>query len=750
MLGLQRLLYGPLRPIEVEQLYEKAWFAITETCLAMTIFREDLGAWFYILFVSLLIGKVWGWIGEGRVEILDQQPPANPRIFHARLASSLVLSIIFDLYFLDYTVETVRVQVRPNMIVMFAFEFAVLSVNSVSTCIRYCISLREIAVSHKQVQMRIQERREQIARERRQREQGASDPTSPLDEEIDEEGIDVPGWEEKGRWIFYLDLATGKAHQPLFIWSLRLTRSDFIKLVLYLTFFCVLCVFYGMPIHIIRDVAITIRSFYKRIADFVKYRQATQDMHARYPDATAEELGAENVCIICREPMRVWRPEEAQAAATAGGSDERLRPKKLPCGHVLHFSCLRSWLERQQNCPTCRQPVLVSPPPRGGAQGNVGAQPGAGGNAAGGAPGGQQRPGQNRIRFFNFGPLRLGFGAGPDIHRLAQQMQNPPAPQDPQAVQQARTRLDGRSGPASSSILIRAQIESIERQLLQEVNSLQIQSQELATVRTLVSELARLRTLGHLNQGMAAQPGQTSTQTQNAPQGLPPLPRMAAAPIHIFGAQENPAPQQSFPEGLTIPPGWSLIPLQRINGGHPPGVAPHAAPGPSAQQHADNNSSGAGPTDQPTQVHQHHHSSADVNRDPASSRSGLSHGASRGSTDTMRPPAPSTNDGSEQAHDSRQSSNSGERSVVQTPAESSTESLPPNHDRAAPPSSSNPSHLSERPPAPPDRKVDSILGRGTQGESSSTARERDEQGASGIQLPNWRSHATTIEDEDSN
>lgn len=43
MYGLQRLCFGQLRPIEVEQLYEKAWFAITETALAMTIFREEVG-----------------------------------------------------------------------------------------------------------------------------------------------------------------------------------------------------------------------------------------------------------------------------------------------------------------------------------------------------------------------------------------------------------------------------------------------------------------------------------------------------------------------------------------------------------------------------------------------------------------------------------------------------------------------------------------------------------------------------------
>lgn len=37
--------------------------------------------------------------------------------------------------------------------------------------------------------------------------------------------------------------------------------------------------------------------------------------------------------------------------------------KKLHCGHLFHVHCLRSWLERQNICPTCR--ALVIPPENG-------------------------------------------------------------------------------------------------------------------------------------------------------------------------------------------------------------------------------------------------------------------------------------------------------------------------------------------------------------------------------------------------
>ena len=66
----------------------------------------------------------------------------------------------------------------------------------------------------------------------------------------------------------------------------------------------------------------------------------------RYADATEEDLASgDNVCIICREDM-------------VSGC------KKLPCNHIFHTSCLRSWFQRQQICPTCRMDVLRQPRPQ--------------------------------------------------------------------------------------------------------------------------------------------------------------------------------------------------------------------------------------------------------------------------------------------------------------------------------------------------------------------------------------------------
>lgn len=36
--------------------------------------------------------------------------------------------------------------------------------------------------------------------------------------------------------------------------------------------------------------------------------------------------------------------------------------KKLPCNHIFHTACLRSWFQRQQTCPTCRLNILRPTP----------------------------------------------------------------------------------------------------------------------------------------------------------------------------------------------------------------------------------------------------------------------------------------------------------------------------------------------------------------------------------------------------
>jgi E3 ubiquitin-protein ligase synoviolin len=627
MYGLQRLCYGALRPIEIEQLYEKAWFAITETCLAMTIFREEVGAWFLVMFVALLTGKVWGWIGDGRVEVLEQQPPANPRLFHIRLTISLGMSVLYDLGLMNYTINTVIQQARPNMMVMFLFEFAILTTSSFATSFRYCISLIEAKVVKKQTQERLLERRREVREERaemiRQREAAVaaagegsdavpSDEPLPSEDDVDEMDIEVPGWETKGHWVLTLDLITGKS--ALLASSFTSAHYlDFVKLGIYVTFFVILLMFYGLPIHIMRDLFLTARSFTKRLTAFMKYRRATRDMNKLYEDATVEDIQREDTCIICREEMRPWSVTNPQPPLAAPGAipparpattvNERSRPKKLPCGHILHLGCLKSWLERQQMCPTCRRSVVVDPQqaqrdaaninPAGGA-----AQPALPGqqDGAGAPPPAANRGAGRGMRMLNLGPVRIGFGQA-NLQDLAQGLGGAQPGQEnaagggprvyglelgiPRRLQpQPQQPAQGGANSSTSSTL-QDHLQQVEQQIVAEIRSLQITQQELQLVQLLQAELARLRLI---------QSGQADSLTANFQ--MPQMPQLGPLPgrhapvvtmpvpqMQRHGARSNaaaiPAGSADLPPGVTIPEGWSLLPLQRFDGltGVPPAAS---------------------------------------------------------------------------------------------------------------------------------------------------------------------------------
>ena len=151
---------------------------------------------------------------------------------------------------------------------------------------------------------------------------------------------DTP-WENKSVYLLYTELFLG-----------------FAKVILYILFMGIMIKVHTLPLFAIRPMYLTTRAFKKAVHDVIMSRRAIRNMNSLYPNATAEDFeSSDNVCIICREEMQA-----APAAApnrVAGGN--AARAKKLPCGHIFHINCLRSWFQRQQTCPTCRIDVLRAP-----------------------------------------------------------------------------------------------------------------------------------------------------------------------------------------------------------------------------------------------------------------------------------------------------------------------------------------------------------------------------------------------------
>lgn len=122
----------------------------------------------------------------------------------------------------------------------------------------------------------------------------------------------------------------------------------FIRVILYFVFMSLMIKIHTFPLFAIRPMYLSLRSFKKTFNDVIMSRRAIRNLNNMYPDVTPEQLAnySDTICIICREEM----------SSAPGDTSQQI--KKLPCDHIFHKNCLRSWFQRQQTCPTCRTTVL--------------------------------------------------------------------------------------------------------------------------------------------------------------------------------------------------------------------------------------------------------------------------------------------------------------------------------------------------------------------------------------------------------
>ncbi|TFK25494.1 hypothetical protein FA15DRAFT_668368 [Coprinopsis marcescibilis] len=385
---VQRLFFGPLRANEVERLYDRLWFFITESLLAFTIFRDEFDTSFAFMFGFLLFVKSFHWLASDRIEWMDQRPyPGPPLLFHVRMILLFALLWATDFVMFVFTIEH-TLTVGVGGMVLFASEYGILLASVMNTISKYLLSAYEL---------------------RRAGQRG---------------GENAPPWENKSMWTFYIELVT-----------------DFMKLSVYLVFFTIILTFYGLPLNIVRDVYITARSFVSRLRALHRYQTATRNMDQRYPNANEEELAAmsDRTCIICREEMvfQATQPNEREGP--------NVTPKKLPCGHIFHFYCLRSWLERQQSCPTCRRTVLEDTPPPN--------------NAAAAAPVGAARFNANPQGNNQFLGNPMGFINGLFAPQNAPQNNNVPLPNPQVANQPLAANAANAAGEGGGPVLIRYEVQ---------------------------------------------------------------------------------------------------------------------------------------------------------------------------------------------------------------------------------------------------------------------------------------------------
>ncbi|KAM6228575.1 LOW QUALITY PROTEIN: E3 ubiquitin-protein ligase synoviolin [Spheniscus humboldti] len=281
-----KVFFGQLRAAEMEHLLERSWYAVTETCLAFTVFRDDFSPRFVALFTLLLFLKCFHWLAEDRVDFMERSPNIS-WLFHFRIVSLMFLLGILDFLFVNHAYHSILTR-GASVQLVFGFEYAILMTMVLTIFIKYVLHSIDLQNENP--------------------------------------------WDSKAVYMLYTELFTG-----------------FIKVLLYMAFMTIMIKVHTFPLFD-RPMYLAMRQFKKAVTDAIMSRRAIRNMNTLYPDATPEELQAmDNVCIICREEM------------VTGA-------KRLPCNHIFHTSCLRSWFQRQQTCPTCRMDVLraslpAQPPP---------------------------------------------------------------------------------------------------------------------------------------------------------------------------------------------------------------------------------------------------------------------------------------------------------------------------------------------------------------------------------------------------
>jgi E3 ubiquitin-protein ligase synoviolin len=268
---LKNIFFGRLRDHELEVVTDRAKYIITETCIALTIFRSELTLPIFALFGLLVAFKLWHRLAKARLEYLEQINPI-PNLEKSRmiflLASLIVLNSFGGLYSLNFIVENGK-----SVLILFCFEFGLMFLYSVNLSLRFLLLWLDTTMTN--------------------------------------------GLQSRNMLTMVVDIG-----------------CELLKFLTYISFFCLIYVYYGVAIHIIRGLWSAYVSFSRKIVSFTKYLQLTRNLDRQFDDATEEELLAAGNCLVCREGMD--------------------KGKKVQCGHVFHVDCLRMWLQHQQTCPLCR------------------------------------------------------------------------------------------------------------------------------------------------------------------------------------------------------------------------------------------------------------------------------------------------------------------------------------------------------------------------------------------------------------
>ncbi|KAJ9570947.1 uncharacterized protein HLK63_E02079 [Nakaseomyces glabratus] len=339
---LTSMLFGELRIIEHEHIFERLPFAVINTIFMFSTFNEKYFFTLATCTLVLLYMKVFHWILRDRLDLLLQGINEDTRwkdLLVNRYICNLLLLVVIDSYVISFCVSTAYniassiftagtnsivlgggspLTQRALIYIMQAMEFTNLMIDLVNLILNTGLQFYEFHLSRKFSQ---------------------NNPTfnSISAEDADTESEDgdsqFNGLEGKFMYEKLIDVVT-----------------RFLQTLVHVVMAMVL----NLPLMLVKDIFVDVWVLYMNSKSLLAIWKNSKQLDTKLPTMTSDDLNNDpnfdNVCIVCMDELVSENPHHHQ-------SDGK-KPKKLPCGHVLHLSCLKNWMERSQTCPICRLPVF--------------------------------------------------------------------------------------------------------------------------------------------------------------------------------------------------------------------------------------------------------------------------------------------------------------------------------------------------------------------------------------------------------
>ncbi|CCF55959.1 hypothetical protein KAFR_0A05240 [Kazachstania africana CBS 2517] len=354
---LRWILFGELRLIEHEHIFERLPFTIINVLFMISIFNEYqfFNALVFALILSVL--KVFHWILKDRLESLLQSindATDLKNLIFSRYMLNLAIFSVLDFWICSNTYRAFRGYDNNNstnnnqnadssnlmnknnltptnkkaLFLLFGMEFFVLFLDLINLAMHTVLNFYEFycsqrATAHHNVN-------------------AGTDEESEEEADGDDDDANFNGLEGKFMYEKLIDVSTKFFKTIVHIFVLIQTK---------------------LQIMVLKDVVWDCLTLYQDSISLWKIYKNNKQLDDKLPTLSVNDVenDNDNICIVCMDdlvPSLHGKEAVEMTQADIDSISKSKRPKKLPCGHMLHLSCLKNWMERSQTCPICRLPVF--------------------------------------------------------------------------------------------------------------------------------------------------------------------------------------------------------------------------------------------------------------------------------------------------------------------------------------------------------------------------------------------------------